>query len=411
MFGGYQGTALNQLLVVMDGMDEPPAVRKFFTNRVNNFLDAMFVVPSSIGDVPLRLPPPRPRPEQVYFIGACNVPIEVLDPALTRAGRMGRHIWFRTPTKDDRVDIFDLYLAKVDHEPDLDTPRRRDELARITSGYSPAMIEQCCSMALTIAHAEGRRQFGWPDLVEAMTTVETGTAQNIEYIAEETRAVAIHEAGHAAAGHVFLEKDMLSTRLSIRKRGGSLGHYQSMEKDERFSHFRSQVMGMLIMTLGAMAAEHVFYGENSQGVSGDVHSATATAAAMVGMWAMGPDPVHINGTLAGDPDATEKVLAHLDQIGSAIMNRAGSGSPMVQDPVGAILGDRDKRRAAAQLLGQAYVTAYALMATNKAAIERIADTLVDRKEMHGDEVVELLSSVGLKRPELDLMDDKTWPTV
>ena len=69
---------------------------------------------------------------------------------------------------------------------------------------------------------------------------------------------------------------MLSTRLSIRKRGGSLGHYQSMEKDERFSHFRSRVMGSLIMTLGAMAAERVFYGENSQGVSGDVASATAT---------------------------------------------------------------------------------------------------------------------------------------
>ena len=112
--------------------------------------------------------------------------------------------------------------------------------------------------------------FGWRDIVEAMTTVETGTAQNIEYIPEETRAVAIHEAGHAAAGHVYLEKDMLSTRLSIRKRGGSLGHYQSMEKDERFSHFRSRVMGSLIMTLGAMAAEQVFYGENSQGVSGDV---------------------------------------------------------------------------------------------------------------------------------------------
>ena len=98
-------------------------------------------------------------------------------------------------------------------------------------------------MALTIAHTEGRRAFGWGDIVEAMTTVETGTAQNIEYIQEETRAVAIHEAGHAAAGHVFLEKDVLSTRLSIRKRGGSLGHYQSMEKDERFSHFRSRVMG------------------------------------------------------------------------------------------------------------------------------------------------------------------------
>ena len=138
-----------------------------------------------------------------------------------------------------------------------------------------------------------------------MTTVETGTAQNIEYIQEETRAVAIHEAGHAAAGHVYLEKDVLSTRLSIRKRGGSLGHYQSMEKDERFSHFRSRVMGSLVMTLGAMAAEHVFYGENSQGVSGDVASATATAAAMVGMWAMGPDPVHIAGS-HGDRRATSR---------------------------------------------------------------------------------------------------------
>ena len=189
----------------------------------------------------------------------------MLDPALTRPGRMGRHIWFRTPTKDDRLDILDLYLGKVDHEPDLDTDRRRDELARITNGYSPSMIEQCCSMALTIAHTEGRREFAWRDIVEAMTTVETGTAQNIEYIQEETRAVAIHEAGHAAAGHVYLGKDVESTRLSIRKRGGSLGHYQSMEKDERFSHFRSRVMGGLIMTLGAMAAEHVFYGENSPG--------------------------------------------------------------------------------------------------------------------------------------------------
>ena len=101
------------------------------------------------------------------------------------------------------MDIFDLYLAKVAHEPDLDTERRRDEIARITNGYSPAMIEQSCSMALTNAHAEGRRvRLG--DIVDAMTTVETGTAQNIEYIQEETRAVAIHEAGHAAAGHVYL---------------------------------------------------------------------------------------------------------------------------------------------------------------------------------------------------------------
>jgi hypothetical protein len=103
--GGGGGMALNQLLIVMDGIDEPPLFRKFVTNRVNTFLDAMFVIPGRIGKLRFRLPPPRPRKEQIYFIGACNVPIQVLDPALTRPGRMGRHIWFRTPTKDDRLDI------------------------------------------------------------------------------------------------------------------------------------------------------------------------------------------------------------------------------------------------------------------------------------------------------------------
>ena len=52
-------------------------------------------------------------------------------------------------------------------------------------------------MALTYAHSDERPFFEWHDIVEAMTTVETGTAVGIEYIAEETRAVAIHEAGHA----------------------------------------------------------------------------------------------------------------------------------------------------------------------------------------------------------------------
>jgi ATP-dependent Zn protease len=411
MMGGMGGgLALNQLLVQMDGIGDAPAMRRFFTNRINTFLDASYLIPRRVGNTSLRLPAPKPADEQVFFIGATNVPIDRLDPALIRPGRMGRHVWFRTPTFEDRKDVFNLYLAKVEHQPDLDTDRRRDELARITNGYSPAMIEQVCSMALTFSHADGRQSFGWSDIVESMTTVESGTAQNIEYIPEETRAVAIHEAGHAAAGHVYLEDDVLSTRLSIRKRGGSLGHYQSMEKDERFSHFRSRVLGGLIMTLGAMAAEHVFYGENSQGVGGDVYSATVRAALMVGMWGMGADPVHIHGSL--DPDEnTQRILSRLERIGDTIMNRTNGGAMMSEDPVAAILRTPEKRRAAAQLLGQAYVSAYALMAANQDALERIAEALITRKEIYGDEVTDLLDSVELRRPEIDLLDDRTWPQV
>src|SRR4051794_24253780 len=234
MGGMGGGLALNQLLVQMDGVDEPPFMRKFFTNRLNTFLDATYVVPRKIGKMRLRVKPPKPRPEQVYFIGATNVPIDALDPALVRPGRMGRHIWFRTPTKDDRSDIFDLYLGRVAHDPELDRPERRDELARMTSGYSPAMIEQVCSMALTYAHSDGRPEFDRADIVEAMTTIESGTAVGVTYVDEETRAVAIHEAGHAVTSQVYM-RNTISTRLSIRKRGESQGHHAAIATEERFS--------------------------------------------------------------------------------------------------------------------------------------------------------------------------------
>jgi cell division protease FtsH len=413
MMGGGGGLALNQLLVQMDGIGEAPFMRQQSTKRLNTLLDAMYFIPRKIGKVSLRLPPPRPASEQVFFIGATNVPIDRLDPALIRPGRMGRHVWFRTPTLEDRKDIFNLYLAKVDHQPDLDTDRRRDELARITNGYSPAMIEQVCSLALTYSHADGRQEFGWSDIVEAMTTVEAGTAVAVDYIPDETRAVAIHEAGHAVNGHLYM-KDVLSTRLSIRKRGESLGHHQAIQTQERFSSWRSDEFAKLIWTLGAMAAEHVFYGENSTGVGGDVMSATARAAWMVGYCAMGPNQIDLNGRMATLEDESaerEKLLGRFEDIGKQIMGRAGGGGPFEMDPIAGTLNDRDKRRAVAALLGQAYVTAYATVAANRDRVERIADELIQRREMHGDEVVELLESVGLVRPEIDLLDEQTWPPV
>ena len=413
MMGGMGGQALNQLLVQMDGIDDAPFFRRFFTNRINTLLDAVYLVPRRVGGVSLRLPPARPSTEQVFFIGATNVPIDRLDPALIRPGRMGRHVWFRTPTLDDRKDIFNLYLAKVDHDPDLDSERRRDELARITNGYAPAMIEQVCSLALTYSHADGRQEFSWPDIVEAMTTVEAGTAVAIDYVPEETRAVAIHEAGHAVNGHLYM-KDVLSTRLSIRKRGESLGHHQAIQTEERFSSWRSEEFAKLVWTLGAMAAEHAFYGENSTGVGGDVMSATARAAWMVGYCAMGPNSIDLNGRFASREDADaerEKLLVRLEEIGVQIMRRAGSGGPFDEDPIGGTLNDRDKRRSVAALLGQAYVTAYVTIAANRDKVEKIAQELIQRKEMHGDEVVDLLNSVNLVRPHIDLLDEKSWPPV
>jgi ATP-dependent Zn protease len=408
MFGGGGQLALNQLLVVMDGIDNPPFFRRIFTNWTNTFLDATYVIPRRVGHMKLRMPRPKPRKDQIYFIGATNVPIDSLDPALTRPGRMGRHVWLRTPTKHDRADIFDLYIDRVAHEPELDTEKRRDELARVTNGYSPAMIEQVCSMALTLAHSLGRERFNYEDIFEAMTTIESGTAVNIDYGPDETKAVAIHEAGHAAASHVYM-KDVQSTRLSIRMRGAALGHHQTVEQEERFSRWRSEQMAMLVWGLGAMAAERVFYGENSTGVGGDIATATALAAYMVGASGMGPDPVDPEGRL--DPKEAENLLRRFEKVGSQIMGRTAGGGAFAHDPIASVLSDHQKRTTAAMILGQAYVTAYNLMRHNRQGIEQIADEVVARREIYGDELLELLENAKLRKPQIDLLEETSWPVL
>src|SRR6266404_4678725 len=379
MMGGQGQLALNQLLVVMDGIDNPPFMRRFVTNRINSFLDAVYVIPRRVGKVSFRLPPPRPLGAQIYFIGATNVPMDRLDPALTRPGRMGRHVWFRTPTKNDRKDIFDLYLDRVSHSPDLDTTERRDEIARITNGYSPAMIEQICSMALTNAHHEGLLAFEWKHLVDAMTAIESGTAIGVKYVEHETRAVAIHEAGHATTAHIY-RPDLESSRLSIRMRGGSLGHHQAFQKEERFSEWHSEAMGDLVHVLGAMAAEQVFYGQTSSGVGGDLQYATARAASMVGAAGMGPQRVELNGHRfakgESEEQTREEIMRRFEDIGLQLMNRTRGSADFGGDPIASILQDRAKRAYAAQILGQAFVTAQNFVAANKPAVEKIADAVI-----------------------------------
>jgi ATP-dependent Zn protease len=268
-------------------------------------------------------------------------------------------------------------------------------------------------MALTYAHHDGRAEFHWDDLLEAMTTIESGTAVGVQYVEHETRAVAIHEAGHAAAAHVY-RQDLESSRLSIRMRGGSLGHHQAFEKEERFSRWRDEEIADLVHTLGAMAAEQVFYGQTSSGVGGDLQTATNRAAWMVGAAGMAPMPVDVSGLKFADETAEEtreRIMKRFEQIGLKLMNRTRGSADFHADPIAAILRDPHKNSLAAQILGQAYVTAENFVAANKDSVETIANALVERRELYGDELVRLLEAQEFRQPELDYSKESTWPVL
>ena len=203
-----------------------------------------------------------------------------------------------------------------------------------------------------------------------------------------------------------------STRLTIKKRGdqGVGGHHWMIEKEERLFSFQHEMFQDLIWGLGAMAAERVVYGENSNGVGGDVASVTARSALMVGRAAMGPQPFHVTPRDGEtEEEARRRVLDRFEKIGLQIMSRSGGGGPFDADPIAGVLGDPAKRTVAAQVIGQAYVTAHNLAILNRDAIERIADALEDKREIMGDELLDLLDSQGIRIPEIDYGDDSVWP--
>jgi ATP-dependent Zn protease len=390
MFGGGQ-LGLNTLLVMMDGVDNPGYFKQMGRRFVNISLDGLFL-PRSIGfngtKIGLRIPILRSPRYNILFVGATNRP-QVLDEAVVRPGRFGRQIIFRIPTKEDRKDIADLYYSRKKHDPDLDSVARRDEFARVTDGYSPAMIEQALSLALMYAFEDGRDAFTWRDLREAMGNIEAGLAHPVVYTERERVAVARHELGHAVAARYFLP-DAVSVRLSIRMRSGSLGHHRAVEKEEEFSHFRSQTAGQLRHGLGAIASERVFYGENSTGVSMDLIQATQLAAHMIAVWGMGPDPLPM--------DQSRLAVSIGEYLISVAAFVGGTDLLGAETAAGKALGNPRSRQAIAQVLGAAYIDDWRVMYVNKEAIDLAAEALMAQGELVGDEIGGLLDSVGLREP-------------
>jgi hypothetical protein len=126
---------------------------------------------------------------------------------------------------------------------------------------------------------------------------------------------------------------------------------------------------------------------------------------------MGPQPFHVTPKKGeSEEEARQRVLERFEGIGLQIMNRmGGGGGPMGPDPITGALSDPSKRRAAGQIIGQAYVVAHNLAKENQEALDRIADVLMEKKEIFGDELLDLLDSVGLRIPDLDYGDEEVWP--
>ena len=350
---------VNELLIQMQSFDTPPfrgKVKHWFIDLINLFLPATAQV--------------RKRPadySNVLLIGATNR-ADSLDPALMRPGRFDRILYFDLPSRAGRRDLIDYFLARRAHDDEMDRDDLRDELAAMTLGYSPAMLEHVLDEALVWAMRDGRSGLNWRDVQRARLTEEIGLGQPTAYTVQEKDAIATHEAGHAVAAYLVARTRKLEV-LSIIKRRGSLGLLAHSELEERFTNTRSELESRLKIMLAGMAAEELYFSESGTGPASDLQAATDLAAHMVGAFGMGPSLISFNAA-AGRHDV---------------------------NLVAKVMSDEEGRRAVDGLLHRHKDEIYHLLHENRDLVEALRDALLEHEELLGDEILKVLEQANAAR--------------
>jgi ATP-dependent Zn protease len=347
------GGVVNELLVQLQSFDTPPLGERV-AGRLVDWLNGWLPAGRQLRKPPLRY-------HNLLVIAATNRS-EALDPALLRPGRFDRRLYFDLPNAAARRELLDYLLICKAHHPELDDDARRAELARLTFGYTPAMIEHLLDEALIWALRAGRNTMRWADINQAKLSEEIGLKQPVAYTPLEKEMVATHEAGHAVAAYLSGVGRKLEV-LSIVKRKEALGLLAHNDTEERWTRTRTELLAFLRIACAGMAAEELWFGESTTGPGGDLVGATEIAAQMVGTFGM-----------------TDSLISYL-AMEEGLNDR---------NVVAKVLSEPDGRERTERLLNDAKAVAKEQLDRNRPLVEALRDALLEREELLGDEILEVL---------------------
>jgi cell division protease FtsH len=187
------GGVVNELPVQLQSLDTPPLGERA-AGRLIDWVNGWLPAGSQLAKRP-------PRYHNILVIAATNR-ADALDPALLRPGRFDRRPYFDLPNAAARRELIDHFLAGKAHHLELDDEAMRTELAHLTFGYTPVMIEHLLDESLIWALRAGRDGMSWNDFSQAKLSEEIALKQPVAYTPLEKEMVATHEAGHAVAAYL-----------------------------------------------------------------------------------------------------------------------------------------------------------------------------------------------------------------
>ncbi|MCD6595090.1 ATP-dependent zinc metalloprotease FtsH [bacterium] len=312
--------------------------------------------------------------EGIIIIAATNRP-DVLDPALLRPGRFDRRIVVDAPDIKGRYEILKVHSRNKPLSDNADL----NIVAKSTPGLVGADLENIVNEAALLAARNNKDQIEQQDFEEAMDKVMMGLIRKSVTISDtEKKISAYHEAGHALVGKFMPDGDPIH-KVSIIPRGiGIGGATYFLPQEERRVYRKSYLKSMLARFLGGRAAEIVIFDDPSTGAGNDLQRATEIAHRMVAEWGMSEKLGPLNFA-----DNSKEVF-----LGKEIISRA-----RLSDDTSKLI-DNEIRK----LVEEAQDKALEILRDNIDALHRLANALLDKEVIAGDEIDDI---IGLKKDEID----------
>lgn len=289
---------------------------------------------------------------------------DMLDPALIRPGRFDRRVMLSLPDVKEREYIFGIHAKGKPLDPALD----KLAIARLTSGFSGADIENMLNEAAITIVREKRDLITQKDLGEAALKVQLGPSKKRLTDLYERQMTAYHEAGHAIVSHVLPHADPVS-RISIISRGFALGYTITPPNNDRMQITKSQMEAELSVLLGGRVAEELIFQEQTAGASSDISRATKIAREMVEEWGMS----ELGPIFLGAQYETENY--------AKMWMEPKTVSPKVAEKV-----DEHVKK----FVDQAYKTTQEIILKYKTQLHAVAEALLDHESLEGNEFTALM---------------------
>ena len=310
--------------------------------------------------------------EGVIVIAATNRP-DTLDSALLRPGRFDRQVVVELPTLRGREEILALHGKKIKFAAGVDLKR----IARGTPGCSGADLANLLNEAALLATRKKLNAVDEKTLEEARDKVLWGRERkSAGYSKKDRETTAWHESGHAVLQLLAENADPLH-KVTIIPRGRALGLTASLPDHDVLNRTRSYFLDEMAICCGGRIAETMFTGDLSTGAAQDIAQATAIAREMVCKYGMS------------------------EKFGFQSFSERNSWSAVELPPAFSEETSRKIDAEVSGLVSEAYARAEKLLAENRDRVELLAKTLLEKEEMDGREVEDLL---GLKRPEKEDTD-------